>query len=73
MLVPEIGIFVHAGLSARWPSGAVPQVIVGGDPEDAQDCEAECGLASSAPAQVVVNHPLGQAEEAVGQKARWKG
>ena len=73
MLVPEIGIFVHAGLSARWPSGAVPQVIVGGDPEDAEDGEAYCGLAPPAPAQVVVNHPLGQTEEAVGQKAWRKG
>ena len=70
MLFPEVGIFVDAGLSAGGPGCAVAQVVVGGDPEDAEDGEADGGLAPPAPAELVVYGPLGQAEEAVGQGAR---
>ena len=70
MSFPEVRVFVDAGLSAGWPGGAVAQVVVGGDPEDAEDGEADGGLAPAAPAELVVYGPLGQAEEAVGQGAR---
>ena len=70
MSFPEVRIFVDAGLSAGGPGCAVAQVVVGGDPEDAEDGEADGGLAPPAPAELVVDGPLGQAVEAVGQGAR---
>ena len=73
MLFPVIWkVFVHAGLSPRGPSRTVTQVVVGGDPEDAQQGEADGRLAPPALAQVIVNDPLGKAKEAVGQKAIWQ-
>ena len=66
MLFPVIWkVFVHAGLSPRGPGRAVAQVVVRGDPENAQQCEADCRLAPPALAQVIVNDPLGEAKEAI--------
>ena len=65
MLFPEIRVFVHAGLSARRPSCTISKVIVGGDPEDAQQGKADGRLAPPALAQVIVNDPLGEAKEAI--------
>ena len=73
MLFPVIWkVFVHACLSSRGPSRAVAQVVVRGDPENAQQGKADCRLAPPALAQVIVNDPLGEAKEAVGQNPVWQ-
>ena len=72
MLFPEIWVFVYTGLSTRRPSCTISKVIIGGDPEDAQQGEADGWLAPPSLAQVIVNDPLGEAKKAVGQNPVWQ-